>query len=309
MPTASAGIVVRALARRYGATEALAGIGFEVAAGEILGLLGPNGAGKTTTIEAIAGLVVPDAGDISVDGIDALADGRAARRRLGVVLQDSGLPPRIRPPEALRAFASLQGAKASADDLADLAARFGLGGLERTAVEALSGGQRQRLALALAFVGRPAAMLLDEPTSGLDPQMRRMVQEQIAALRDAGCAVLLATHDMAEAERLCDRVAILHQGRIVATGTPESLVGGRARLVVARTATAPPGGWPETLPGVGAVRGAVRGDANELRFAADRLTEALPALCRWLDGQGLPLLSLRADAPTLEELILSLERP
>ena len=304
MPTTGTGITVRALACRYGSTKALAGIDFEVAAGEILGLLGPNGAGKTTTIEAIAGLVVPDAGEITVDGIDALADGRAARRRLGVVLQDSGLPSGIRPLEALRAFATLQGAGADLDDLADLAGRFGLDGLERTAVEALSGGQRQRLALALAFVGRPAVILLDEPTSGLDPHMRRVVQEQISTFRDSGCAVLLATHDMAEAERLCDRVAILHKGRIVATGTPDSLVGGRARTVVARTGAVPCGGWPEMVPGVGAVHGV----GAELRFAANHLNEALPALCRWLDGHDIPLLSLRADAPTLEELILSLEQ-
>ena len=296
------GIRVRSLAKRYGTLDALTGIDFDVAAGEIVGLLGPNGAGKTTTIEAIAGLVVPDAGSILVDGIDALADGRAARRRLGVVLQESGLPAKIRPREALRAFATLKQASADLDQLEE---RFGLQGLQDTAVEALSGGQKQRLALALAFLGEPAAILLDEPTAGLDPQMRRTVQEQIEALRAHGCAVLLATHDLAEAERLCDRVAILDHGRIVASGPPAHLAQAGASTVVARVDRPPAGGWPASLPGLGAIDAT----GHELRFAADNLNHALAALGAWLAQQQLQLRSIRADAPTLEELILSLGRP
>ncbi len=216
-------IAVEGLSHRYGGVQAVDGISFQVAPGEIFGLLGPNGAGKTTALESILGLTVPDEGRIEICGIDARADLRGARARTGAVLQATGLPDKITPREALDLFAAFNAAPLKADGLL---ARFGLMEKADAAFDTLSGGQKQRLALALAFVGDPQLLVLDEPTTGLDPQMRRDVQDHIRVLKDNGRAVLLATHDMEEAERLCDRVAVIAGGRIVATGAPQELMAG-----------------------------------------------------------------------------------
>jgi ABC-2 type transport system ATP-binding protein len=211
-------LTVHGLERRYGAVTAVDGISFEVAAGEVFGLLGPNGAGKTTTLESILGLVRPDAGRIEIEGDTDLA---RARAKVGAVLQATGLPDKITPREALTVFGAFYPAPLAPRTLLE---RFGLTEKADAPFDTLSGGQKQRLALALAFAGNPRLLLLDEPTTGLDPQMRRDVQDHIAAMRGEGRAVLLATHDMAEAERLCDRIAVIARGRIVATGTPGELI-------------------------------------------------------------------------------------
>ena len=213
-----AALTVRGLTRRYGAVRAVDGISFDVAAGEVFGLLGPNGAGKTTTLESILGLVRPDAGRIEIEGSAASAPACA---KVGAVLQSTGLPDKITPREALTVFGAFYSAPLAPQMLLE---RFGLAEKADAPFDTLSGGQKQRLALALAFVGNPRLLLLDEPTTGLDPQMRREVQDHIAAIRQEGRAVLLATHDMAEAERLCDRIAVIAQGRIIATGTPCDLI-------------------------------------------------------------------------------------
>lgn len=214
-------IAVHGLSHRYGGVRAVEGIGFEVAAGEIFGLLGPNGAGKTTTLESILGLIAPDEGRIEICGIDARTDLAGARAKTGAVLQATGLQDRITPREALYLFAAFYTAPLKTDDLLS---RFGLVEKADAAFDTLSGGQKQRLALALAFVGNPQVLVMDEPTTGLDPQMRREVQDHIRAMKDAGRAILLATHDMEEAARLCDRVAVIARGRIVATGAPRALI-------------------------------------------------------------------------------------
>ncbi len=211
-------LAVDGLERRYGAVMAVDGISFQVAAGEVFGLLGPNGAGKTTTLECILGLVRPDAGQIE---IESDVDPARARAKVGAVLQATGLPDKITPREALTVFGAFYPAPLGAQTLLE---RFGLVEKADAAFDTLSGGQKQRLALALAFAGNPRLLLLDEPTTGLDPQMRREVQDHIAGMREEGRAVLLATHDMAEAERLCDRIAVIAQGRIVATGAPRDLI-------------------------------------------------------------------------------------
>jgi len=211
-------LAVHSLERRYGAVKAVDGISFEVNAGEVFGLLGPNGAGKTTTLECILGLVRPDAGRIEIEGE---ADPARVRSKVGAVLQATGLPDKITPREALMVFGAFYSAPLGAQTLLQ---RFGLVEKADAAFDTLSGGQKQRLALALAFAGNPRLLLLDEPTTGLDPQMRREVQDHIAAIRGEGRAVLLATHDMAEAERLCDRIAVIAQGRIIATGAPRDLI-------------------------------------------------------------------------------------
>jgi len=232
----AAALAVRNLVHRYGALEAVGGISFEVAAGEIFGLLGPNGAGKTTTLESILGLITPDEGRIEIAGIDVSTDARAARAKTGAVLQATALQDKITPREALDLFAAFHAAPLKMDVLL---ARFGLVEKADAAFETLSGGQKQRLALALAFVGDPQLLLLDEPTAGLDPQMRREVQDHIRAMKDNGRAVLLATHDMEEAERLCDRVAVIAGGRIVATGAPRALMAGGSLEDVILRLTAP----------------------------------------------------------------------
>lgn len=210
-------LVVEGLSRRRGEVQAAAGISFEVAAGEVFGLLGPNGAGKTTTLECILGLIRPDAGVIAIEGQPPLE----ARARTGAVLQATNLQDKITPREALDLFAAFYPKPLGTAGLLD---RFGLNEKADAGYDSLSGGQKQRLALALAFVGDPALLVLDEPTTGLDPQMRREVQDHIAAMKQDGRAVLLATHDMAEAARLCDRIAIMSAGRIIAIGAPDALI-------------------------------------------------------------------------------------
>ena len=214
-------IAVQGLSHRYGGVAAVTDISFDVAAGEIFGLLGPNGSGKTTTLESILGLIAPDQGRIAVGDIDVRADPRGARVKTGAVLQATGLQDKITPREALDLFAAFYPAPLKTNDLL---IRFGLAEKADAYFETLSGGQKQRLALALAFVGNPQALVLDEPTSGLDPQMRREVQDQILAMKDGGRAILLATHDMDEAARLCDRVAVIARGRLAALAPPRQLM-------------------------------------------------------------------------------------
>jgi ABC-2 type transport system ATP-binding protein len=227
-------IAVTGLSRRYGAVRAADGVSFEIAAGEIFGLLGPNGAGKTTVVECLLGLTRPDEGRVEICGIDARAQPRRAREKIGAVLQATGLQDKITPREALDAFAAFYAAPLKTDTLLD---RFGLREKQSAAYETLSGGQKQRLALALAFVGDPQVLVLDEPSAGLDPRMRRDVQDHISAMKEAGRAVLLTTHDMAEAEQLCDRIAVIAGGRIVAMGSPRALIaesGGTLEDVILR---------------------------------------------------------------------------
>ena len=191
------------------------GISFEVGAGEIFGLLGPNGAGKTSAVECILGLREPDGGIITVCGMDARREPAAVKRRIGAALQSTALQDQITPREALRLFGAFYQDSVPPGELLE---RFDLVEKADARFETLSGGQRQRLALALAFVNRPEVLFLDEPASGLDPQARRDLHESIRGFRREGRAVLLTTHYIEEAHALCDRLAILDQGRIVATG-------------------------------------------------------------------------------------------
>ncbi len=212
---------LRTLTKRYGATLAVDGASLAVAPGEIVGLLGQNGAGKTTLLECLLGLRTADAGEVTLAGLDLRMQPRAALRVVGAQLQPSALQDKITPREALRFHAALHGVAA---DVAALLARFGLAEKADARFDTLSTGQRQRLALALALVHRPALLVLDEPTTGLDPQTRRALHQILRDHRAGGGGVLLSTHDLAEAERLCDRVAILHRGRIVADAAPAALL-------------------------------------------------------------------------------------
>ncbi|MEU8388041.1 ABC transporter ATP-binding protein [Micromonospora sp. NPDC048842] len=214
-------IEVTHLKKRYGDLVAVDDVSLAVEAGEIFGVLGPNGAGKTTTVECVAGLRVPDGGGVSVLGLDPRRDAAQLRQRVGVQLQESQLPDRLRVAEALELYASFYSNPA---DPAALIDKLGLGDKRNTAYKKLSGGQKQRLSIALALVGNPEIAILDELTTGLDPQARRDTWGLIEQVRDSGVTIVLVTHFMEEAERLCDRVAVIDRGRVVALDSPAGLV-------------------------------------------------------------------------------------
>jgi ABC-2 type transport system ATP-binding protein len=213
-------VEVRDLQKRYGAVTAVAGLSLSAAAGEVLAILGPNGAGKTTTVEVCEGYRRPDAGTVRVLGLDPVADARALRPRVGVMLQGGGGYPGARAGEMLRLLAAYA---ARPLDPGALLERLGLTAAAGTPYKRLSGGQRQRLSLAMAVVGRPERVFLDEPTAGLDPQARHATWELVRQLRADGVTVVLTTHFMEEAERLADRVVVVDGGTAVATGSPAEL--------------------------------------------------------------------------------------
>jgi ABC-2 type transport system ATP-binding protein len=216
----SSAVEVEHLHKSYGKTVAVDDVSFTVAEGEIFGILGPNGAGKTTTVECVEGLRVPDRGQISVLGLDPRRDRDALRQQVGVQLQEAALPERLRVGEALELYSSFYRAPARWTELAEA---LGLTSKLGSPFKKLSGGQRQRLSIALALVGNPRVAVLDELTTGLDPQARRDTWRLVQDVRARGVTILLVTHLMEEAERLCDRVAVIHGGRVRATGTPASL--------------------------------------------------------------------------------------
>jgi ABC-2 type transport system ATP-binding protein len=215
-------IEVCGLRKEYGDTVAVDDVSFTVADGEIFGILGPNGAGKTTTVECVEGLRKPDRGKISVLGLDPLRDRAELTQVLGVQLQESQMPRKLRVAEALDLYSSFYRTPADWKSLLEV---LGLADKRSTMFGKLSGGQKQRLSIALALVGSPRIAVLDELTTGLDPQARRDTWELIEGIRDRGVTIVLVSHFMEEAERLCDRVALINRGRVVAVGTPAALAG------------------------------------------------------------------------------------
>jgi ABC-2 type transport system ATP-binding protein len=305
-------ILVRDLAKRYDRVEAVRGISFAIAPGEIFGLLGRNGAGKTTTLECLLGLRRPDAGAITIAGIDALGEPARAKSLLGAQLQAATLQDKITPRQALALFASFHPHPAPP---AELLAQFALTDKADAPFDSLSGGQRQRLFLALAFVNRPQILVLDEPTAGLDPQARRELHDLITRVRDSGGrpdphsgnaalprpSVLLSTHDLTEAQTLCDRVGVLHQGRLVAVGTPADLITRASAAPRIRVRTARPF-TPALLPHlVGAEQ---HGDAWLLH--SSNASNTTLALAQQLHSEGNELLDLQILRPTLEDAFLAL---
>ena len=246
-------IEIRRLSKRYGDLTALDGVDLTVEPGEIMGVVGPNGAGKSTLVECLVGLKRPDGGTVRVLGLDPIADAGRVRRLVGVQLQSSRLPDRQRVREALELFASFYDDPIPADDLIR---DWGLTEVADRAYRKLSGGERQRLAIALALVGRPQLAVLDELTTGLDPEARRGTWRHVEAIRRAGVTVLLVTHFMDEAERLCDRIAVVDHGRLVAVDTPDALTR-HAELTSTRLGFRPSAALDDAellaLPGVDAV--------------------------------------------------------
>jgi ABC-2 type transport system ATP-binding protein len=294
-------VAIRDLRKHYGAIEAVRGVSFEVHDGEIFGLLGPNGAGKTTTVECLLGLREPDAGEIEVCGIDARRRPAEAKRRMGAALQATSLQDTITPREAVQLFAALYGTRTDPEALLE---RFALTEKADAAFDTLSGGQRQRLALALAFINDPEVVVLDEPTSGLDPQSRRELHREIERMREDERTVLLTTHSMDEAERLCDRVAIIDRGRIIAIGSPRELIASsRAMASVSLVATQPlESEWLAGLPGAQQVVY----DGATARFSTTDVSGTLAALLHVLAARGVELTELHVQKATLEDVFLEL---
>mgnify|MGYP000365618046 CR=1 FL=1 len=293
-------VTVEGLRKVYGQVVAVDGISFQVYQGEIFGMVGPNGAGKTTTIECVQGLRVPDEGTIRVLGLDPQRDGYHLRERIGVQLQESALPDRIRVREALDLYASFY---SRTRDWRPLLEQLGLGDCADRYYLKLSGGQKQRLAIALALVGNPEILFLDELTTGLDPQARRAMWDLVRDIRQQGVTVFLTTHYMEEAERLCDRVLIIDRGRIVALDTPEALIaklGSETRLVFTPGDAFRPGPLL-ALPPVSRVE-----RAGERVVVYGRGDGLLSSVVRLAEEQGWSLRNLRVEEPTLEDVFLTL---
>ena len=295
----------RGLIKRYDDVVAVAGLDLEVARGECFGLLGPNGAGKTTTIEILEGLTGPDEGDVEVLG-ERWGRGRDLdlRARLGIQLQDTQLSEKLSVEETLRLFRSFYPRGRTVDDVLKLVA---LESKRASWVGKLSGGQRQRLAIGCALVGTPDLLFLDEPTTGLDPQSRRQLWELLIAYRAGGGTILLTTHYMDEAELLCDRVAIVDLGRVIAQDSPRALIDslGAAHVIefaVADPATRPP---REVLAGLPGVRDARQGDGT-WSLATSEVHLAVPALLGALDERGASLSLLTTHSATLEDVFVTL---
>ncbi|MFF8960437.1 ABC transporter ATP-binding protein [Streptomyces sp. NPDC014894] len=292
-------ITVDDLRRSYtGGFEAVGGISFSVARGEIFALLGTNGAGKTSTVELLEGLASPSAGTVRVLGHDPYRERAAVRPRIGVMLQEGGFPSDLTVAETTRMWA---GCTSGARPTAEALELVGLGDRARVRVKQLSGGERRRLDLALALLGRPEVLFLDEPTTGLDAEGRRDTWDLVRALRDTGTTVLLTTHYLEEAESLADRLAIMHQGRIVTTGTPAEVTGSRpARIRFTLPDGVPAGRLPLSL------RAAAEGRQISIRTLD--LQESLGELLRWAGESGIRLEGLDARSASLEEAFLEIAR-
>jgi ABC-2 type transport system ATP-binding protein len=332
---AAPAIRIEGLVKRYAGRPVVDGLDLEVPAGAIVALLGPNGAGKTTTVEVVEGYRSPDAGRVSVLGLDPTRDGRRLRPRLGLMLQEGGIYPQARPRELLRLYGRFYRDARDPDRLLETV------GLERAAEtrwRRLSGGERQRLSLALAIVGRPDVLVLDEPTAGMDPAAKAATRELVASLRDEGASILLTTHELSDVERLADRIAIIDRGRLVLDGTPaELMAGARPRLrmrfdaplapealVSLSSAIAGPAvdaayatSAESTASGVAGGHG-VAGDASVVqdgggaRYAVEGAAPSPAVIARvatWAESTGRLLVELRASGGTLEERYLELVGP
>jgi len=298
-----AAILCRGLVKKYEEVTAVDGLDLEVRAGECFGLLGPNGAGKTTTVEILEGLHAPTAGQVEVLGMRWDRDDHALRQRIGVSLQETHLPDKLTVEEVALLFRSFFSRGRDVSEVLDM---VGLREKKKSWVEKLSGGQKQRLAVGCALVSDPDLLFLDEPTTGLDPQSRRQLWDVVQGFKAQGRTVLLTTHYMDEAERLCDRVAVVDRGKVIALGTPAELVasiGGQQVIEVGfENGVALDDGELRTLPGVRRVARAGGG----VSLAVDRLHETLPALLGLAQERRAQLSRLATHHATLEDVFVTL---
>jgi ABC-2 type transport system ATP-binding protein len=292
-------IEVNGLRKRYGSTVAVQDVCFSVAEGEIFGLLGPNGAGKTTTVETMVGLRVPDAGRIRVLGLDPILDHAEVAEQVGVQLQESALPPKLRVGEALSLYRSFY---RHPDDPDRLLEALGLAAKRGEYFKSLSGGQKQRLSIALALIGRPRIAVLDELTTGLDPQARRNTWRLVEAIREAGVTIVLVTHSMEEAEFLCDRVALIDAGRVVALDTPERVAeqGGGGKRVIFHPSAAFDDRLLTGLPEVRELEH--RGGRVVVSGSGELVNDVILTLAK----EGVTAEDVRLESRTLEDAFLNL---
>ena len=303
--TAAPALLLRGLRKAFGEVIAVDGIDLDVASGECFGLLGPNGAGKTTTIEICEGLTPPDAGTVQLLGLEWKHRANELRQRIGIQLQETQFPEKLTVEEVLSLFRSFFHRGIAADEAIRIAQ---LDEKRKARVGTLSGGQKQRLAMACALVGDPELLFLDEPTTGLDPQARRHLWDLVDELKKSGRTVILTTHYMDEAERLCDRVAIMDHGRIIALGTPQQLiasVGGDhiVELAVAGDADRPLD--PKLLTAIPGVQ-SHRVDAGLHQLSVTSLHTTVPQVFAAIDALGLELTEFRTHSATLEDVFVAL---
>lgn len=296
-------IFVRGLTKSYGAFEAIKGIDFEVRTGEVFGLLGPNGAGKTSTVEILEGLRPRSGGDVKVLDFDPDRQKRKLKDRIGVCLQATNLPDKITVREALNLFASFYSRNGDAEGLLK---RLQLWEKKDAPYASLSGGQKQRLAIALALINEPQMLFLDEPTTGLDPQARLEIRDLIEELRAEKRTILMTTHYIEEAERLCDRVAIIDAGKIIAIGSPRELQAQSAnQSAIEMTLAQPWRGetlptWPETI------MSHLGDDGRHIKVTSTRPARTLVEMVKWVDREGIELDDVRLTRPTLEDVFIEL---
>jgi ABC-2 type transport system ATP-binding protein len=298
----SAAISVLGLKKSYGEVQAVKGIDFEIQPGEVFGLLGPNGAGKTTTVEILEGLRPRTAGEVTVLGFDPDRQRQQLKDRIGVCLQATNLPGKIRVREAMQVFASFYSRNV---DLNKLLQRLQLEEKRDAFYETLSGGQKQRLALALALINDPQLVFLDEPTTGLDPQVRVEIHKLLEELKREHRTILMTTHYIEEAERLCDRVAIVDEGLIIALDTPARLQqqSKNASSIVVTCATA----FPESLPAwAEALHSVLDSSGKTLTVNSRRPAATLVDLVKWIDQHGLELTDVSLKQPSLEDVFIEL---
>jgi ABC-2 type transport system ATP-binding protein len=301
--TAAQAISVSGLRKNYGDFAAVRGIDFEVRAGEVFGLLGPNGAGKTTTVEILEGIRQRTAGDVRVLDFDPDKQKTKLKDRIGVCLQATNLPDKIKVIEALHVFGSLYSRVLDADELLK---RLQLTEKREAFFSTLSGGQKQRLAIALALINDPALLFLDEPTTGLDPQVRHEIHNLLAGLKSEKRTILMTTHYIEEAERLCDRVAIVDAGRIIAIGTPRELQersAGRSSIEIICGASLERHDFPHWPEANGT---SLSADGKTLTVTSAKPARTLVEIVKWIDSNGIELEDVHLARPTLEDVFIEL---
>jgi ABC-2 type transport system ATP-binding protein len=296
-------ISVRGLRKSYGTFEAVRGISFDVRPGEVFGLLGPNGAGKTTTVEILEGLRQRSSGETLVLGYDPGMETRQIKDRIGVCLQATNLPDKIRVHEALSLFAAFYSRNTDCEKLLE---RLQLADKRNTYYSKLSGGQKQRVALALAMVNDPQLLFLDEPTTGLDPQVRLEIHGLIQELRDAKRSILLTTHYIEEAERLCDRVAIIDEGQIIEIGTPREIQQRTLGSSVIEICCEQPVPAVENPPFLNGEKHEFSEDRKLLTVHSTHPARAIVDLVKWIDHLGIELADIHLKRPTLEDVFIQL---
>jgi ABC-2 type transport system ATP-binding protein len=301
--TESPAISVQDLHKSYGVFEAVRGIDLEIPSGEVFGLLGPNGAGKTTTIEILEGLRPRSGGKVSVLGFDPALQSKQIKERIGVCLQATNLPDKMKVHEALELFAAFYSHNSDRDQILK---RLQLWDKKDALYNSLSGGQKQRVALALALVNDPALLFLDEPTTGLDPQVRHEIHGIIQELKEGHRSILITTHYIEEAERLCDRVAIIDNGKIIELGSPREIqqrVLGKTLVEVTANETLPVESMSQRLR---TEKHLFRDDGRTISMQTDSAAATIVELVKWIDHAGLTLVDIHTKRPTLEDVFIEL---